>query len=459
MLLGIVAAAEVWIGMICLSSFIYILTSFGKSSQLMGHRGIQYQAGLLLTCFSLMAVDCIVWYANGTCTSFARELLLWANTLLYCLDYLMGILYVCFVCTWLKDSRSVRLYRILSCTLCGTAILYALLNLRFHHLFFIDRAAYYHRGALFRSFIWFSYPVTAMHMLILFLHRKELSRNEYLSLNLYIIIPAVTVFLSAFWYIGISLPNIGFSLSAFLMFLILVQTRRRANLEQQARIVEQKEAFAEMQREMHDLQFRLAMSQVHPHFLYNCLNTIYYLCGKHPRTAQQAIRDFSDYLEYNTKSLTARTPITFSEELRHIRSYLSLENLRFDGELEVEYHVSTTGFYIPALSIQPLIENACEHGLWQKPGGGMLSLTTREDASHIYILVEDNGIGFNPNAVTGRRDSPHIGIENVRRRIETISGGSLHFLSVEGRGTSVKIILPKSRAVLYGETDREEGLL
>ena len=458
MLLDIVAAAEVWIGLFCLSSAVYLFTIFQKNIDTPEGRSFRYQAGLLFICFILMIIDCVAWYFNGSRMPFARQILLWANTLLYCLDYLMGLLYTCYLASLLKDSRAVRLYRFLSCLLCGTAILYALSNLHFHHLFFIDRAAYYHRGAFFRTHLWFSFPVLVLAALILIFHRKEFRKGQYLFLHLYYLIPAFAVLLSTFWYAGISLPNIGFSLSAFLMFFTLAQARRKAFLARQAHVVEQEEAYAEMRRQMHDLQFRLAMSQVHPHFLYNCLNTIYYLCGKYPRTAQQAIRDFSDYLDYNTKSLTAQTPIPFIDEFRHIKSYLSLENLRFDGELEIEYHIQTTGFYIPSLSVQPLVENACEHGLWKK-GGGRLILTTRLDRDHIYILVEDNGDGFNPIAVTGKNGRSHIGIENVRRRIETISGGSLHLLSVEGRGTSVKIILPRSDAVLYGETVKEGGIL
>ena len=156
------------------------------------------------------------------------------------------------------------------------------------------------------------------------------------------------------------------------------------------------------------------------------------------------------------KSLSARSPIPFKEELRHIVTYLSLEKLRFDEDLEIVFHIETTDFVLPALSVQPLVENAVKHGVGSKAGGGTVSLSTREDASHIYILVDDNGVGINAGSSACEEGHPHIGIENVRRRLRSMSGGCLRILSASGRGTSAKIVLSKSRAcpgnsILSGE--------
>ncbi|MBQ3972726.1 MAG: hypothetical protein II628_01040, partial [Lachnospiraceae bacterium] len=83
----------------------------------------------------------------------------------------------------------------------------------------------------------------------------------------------------------------------------------------------------------------------------------------------------------------------------------------------------------------------------RKPGGGTVSLSTREDDTHIYIQVDDNGAGFGPDGSGCEENRPHIGIENVRRRVRAMSGGCLRILSAPGRGTSAKIVLPKSRAL------------
>lgn len=445
MIVGITAAAEIWIGVLCLISAIYSL-SFIKNTDYRADRGRLYQSGLLVTCFFLMTSNCISWYFNGVNTPPARAVLLASNTLLFTLSYVMGIFYTCYVCTWLRNSRSVLIYRPLCCALYGAAMLYSLLNLRYHHLFYIDRASYYHRGARFSSYLWFSAPLALIHLYVLHSHRKDMTRKEYLALILYMLIPMLMVLISSFWFAGISLPNLGFGVTAFLMFMAMDDAQTTTFLKQQEQLIGQREARAELRSEMRSLRVRLVLSQVQPHFLYNCLNTIYYLCGKHPRVAKSAIRNFSDYLEGSMKSLSARSPIPFKEELRHIVTYLSLEKLRFDEDLEISYHIGTTDFLLPALSVQPLVENAVKHGVGRKNGGGTVSLTTREDADFIYILVEDNGAGIDSRPPVYEESHPHIGIENVRRRLRTMSGGFLRILSAPGRGTSAKIVLPRSRA-------------
>lgn len=457
MTVSIIAAAEIWIGVFCLISAIYLLSSIINPGEYLSERGRLYQAFLLLICFILMISDCIAWYFNGTDTPSARTVLLAANTFLFTLSYLLGIFYTCYVCTWLRNSRFLHFYRTLCCALYGAAILYSLLNLRFHHLFYIDRAAYYHRGSFFISFSWFAAPPALIHLYVLHSHRKDLSRKEYLVLVFYLLIPMIMVLVSSFWYTGISLPNLGFGISAFLMFLAMSEAQSRTYLKQQELLILQREALAEMQSEMHSLRIRLVLSQIQPHFLYNALNTIYYLCGRHPALAKTAIHDFSNYLDGSMKSLSAQKPITFMEEFRHIVTYLSLEKLRFDEDLEIRYLIRTTDFRLPALSVQPLVENAVKHGVGRKPGGGTVILSTREDAAHIYIQVDDNGAGFAPGSPVHEDSYSHIGIENVRRRIKAMSGGSLRILSAPGRGTSAKIVLPKSQAASGASLFPEEG--
>jgi sensor histidine kinase YesM len=273
-----------------------------------------------------------------------------------------------------------------------------------------------------------------------------MTRKEYLALVFYLLIPMLMVLLSSFWYTGISLPNLGFGVSAFLMFMAMSDAQTTTYLEQQKQLIRQRETQAELKSEMHSLRVRLVLSQIQPHFLYNSLNTIYYLCGKHPQVAKTAIANFSNYLDGSMKSLSAKSPIPFREELQHIVTYLSLEKLRFDEDLEIVFQIGTTDFVLPALSVQPLVENAVKHGVGRKTGGGTVSLTTREDATHIYILLNDNGAGFGSDPPPCEEGHPHIGIENVRRRISTMSGGCLRILSAPGRGTSAKIVLPKARA-------------
>ncbi|MGN0374429.1 MAG: sensor histidine kinase [Butyrivibrio sp.] len=208
--------------------------------------------------------------------------------------------------------------------------------------------------------------------------------------------------------------------------------------------VNQEKRMKEQEAELASGRISIMMSQIQPHFLYNSLNTIYYLCQKDPSAAQKAISDFSDYLRGNLDSLKRNTPIDFEKELEHVKVYLSLEKMRFDEELNIIYDIETTDFLIPSLSIQPIVENAVKHGLGQAKNGGTLTVATRETKEGHEVIIEDDGVGYdvNENKKDGRF---HIGIENVRKRLWEMSHATLEISSEKGLGTRVVIKLPKSR--------------
>ena len=108
-----------------------------------------------------------------------------------------------------------------------------------------------------------------------------------------------------------------------------------------------------LQAELADSRISIMLSQIQPHFLYNSLNSIYYFCDKDPQAAKKAISDFSDYLRGSMDSLTRRTPIPFYKGLQHIKNYLTLEKIRFEDTLEIEWDIQTEDFMIPALTYSP----------------------------------------------------------------------------------------------------------
>lgn len=196
--------------------------------------------------------------------------------------------------------------------------------------------------------------------------------------------------------------------------------------------------------ELEESRISIMLSQIQPHFLYNSLSSISYLCEIDPMAAQKAINDFSDYLRGNMDSLKLTKPIPFDKELEHIRIYLSLEKLRFDDELHIVYDIQTTGFRLPALTVQPLVENAVRYGVSKKEGGGTVTIATREHEDYIEIIVSDDGVGYEQNAVQedGRT---HVGIDNVRSRLAAMVDGIMEISSVKDVGTKVTIKLPKEK--------------
>lgn len=198
-----------------------------------------------------------------------------------------------------------------------------------------------------------------------------------------------------------------------------------------------------LEKELKENRISLAMSQIQPHFIYNSLNAIYHLCEKDIDMAQQAISDFSDYLQQILCVVDKNARISFEEEFRHVQTYLKLEQLRFGKDLNVEYHIETTDFMLPALSVQPLVENAVKHGIRQKEeGGGTVVLSVRECPDCYEITVSDDGVGF-VSGQTNEGEGTHIGIPNVRQRLELMCHATLELTSEPSKGTTVIIRIPK----------------
>ncbi|MBE6062628.1 MAG: hypothetical protein E7207_03520 [Clostridium butyricum] len=208
----------------------------------------------------------------------------------------------------------------------------------------------------------------------------------------------------------------------------------------------QAERSRELEAELVQKNVAIMLSQIQPHFLYNSLTSIGYLCEKEPKTARKLLNQFSDYLRVNMDSLKMNKPVTFSKELDHVKTYLHLEKMRFDDDLHIEYEIETVDFMIPALTVQPIVENAVKHGIGKKENGGTIKLLTKEMESEYVVIVQDDGVGFNSN-INKNDNRTHIGIENVKKRLESMSGGKLSIESKEGLGTTVKIKIPKGRIV------------
>lgn len=197
--------------------------------------------------------------------------------------------------------------------------------------------------------------------------------------------------------------------------------------------------------EIQDAQEKIMISQIQPHFLYNVLNTICFLCRKDPEAAADTTSDFATYLRMNLNSLSKKEPVFFKEELEHVENYLKLEKRRFGDELNYVFDIKTQSFMLPVLTLQPIVENAVKHGVCQKEDGGTVWVSTSEDNDNYYVVVEDDGVGFDVSKPLLEDGKSHIGIRNTLERIKSQCGGDVRFESTPGMGTKVTIALPKKR--------------
>ena len=187
-------------------------------------------------------------------------------------------------------------------------------------------------------------------------------------------------------------------------------------------------------------RIQIMMSQIQPHFLYNTLSTIQALCRTDPEQAFTTTQKFGMYLRQNLDSLSQPMLISVRKELEHTQVYTDIEKIRFPG-IHVEYRIEDDSFSLPALTIQPLVENAIRHGVRIREKG-LVTVCTRRNEDYHEVVITDNGKGFDGKAVEQADGEPHIGIRNVRERIEKMCGGTLIIDSRIGEGTTVTIRLP-----------------
>jgi LytS/YehU family sensor histidine kinase len=186
------------------------------------------------------------------------------------------------------------------------------------------------------------------------------------------------------------------------------------------------------------------LSQIQPHFIYNTLGTIERMCLKDPQKANELVRSFSLYLRGNFSELDSVTPIRFTEELKHVEHYANIEKVRFP-DMTIAYEVEATEFVLPALSVQPLVENAIKHGLMRLESGGTVVIRSYETPTHFCVEVKDDGVGFDTSLPIDEKK--HVGLRNIRGRLKAMTDGDLILESKPGAGTKAVIMIPKEVTV------------
>ena len=164
------------------------------------------------------------------------------------------------------------------------------------------------------------------------------------------------------------------------------------------------------------------------------------MCLKDPQKANELVRNFSLYLRGNFSELDSVAPIRFEEELKHIEYYVNIEKVRFP-DMNIEYVVEATEFVLPALSVQPLVENAIKHGLMRLEKGGTVIIRSYESPTHYCVEVKDDGMGFDVSLPIDEKK--HVGLRNIRGRLKAMVDGKLILDSKPGVGTKAIIMIPK----------------
>ncbi len=276
------------------------------------------------------------------------------------------------------------------------------------------------------------YPILIVPMIAMIvvdlagvIHRRHKLTKKHFAAFLVYLLPSLAAMIIQAFMTAFLLIVIAVTLSVLSMLWII--------------LTDQIEGYVHQQREISNQHAGIAVLQMRPHFIYNTMTSIYYLCEQNPQKAKQVTLDFTTYLRKNFNAIVSDNTISFSEELEHTRAYLAVEQALFEDHLFVEYDTGHTLFQLPALTLQPIVENAVKHGMDPDADEPLrILIRTAKTDSGNEIIVEDNGPGFSRT----EDGEPHTALKNIRERLMLMCNGTLEIDSRETGGTRVAIRIP-----------------
>jgi two-component system, LytTR family, sensor kinase len=193
-------------------------------------------------------------------------------------------------------------------------------------------------------------------------------------------------------------------------------------------------------------ELRALRAQISPHFIYNALAAVAGDIHVRPEEARELLIDFAEFTRYLFRD--GRSYVTLGEEVDHVERYVRLEQARFRDSLHVSFDIApdTRQAVVPAMSVQPLIENAVRHGVERRAGSGRVAVTARVVGSDVELRVSDDGAGIEPERVPAvlAGAGGGIGLSNVDQRLRTTFGEryALQIQSAPGQGTTAIMTVP-----------------
>ena len=296
------------------------------------------------------------------------------------------------------------------------------------------------------TWFWWAVIQIVANVILMICMIKEITilpkKERWLSLGVFFPLIAFAVDMVGIgmgaWRGGLSSQFVFIALFVVAIFMVLRFIPYNINAATKAKELEMEKIVLGAQ--LAESRIATMMSQIRPHFIYNTLGSIEQLCKLDPPKAGDLVHNFAKYLRGNFGELDNPKPILMSKEMEHVRYYISIENVRFP-DMTFTFQMNSNDFYIPALTIQPIVENAIKHGLMKLPRGGTIHVEVHETDTDYCISVVDDGVGFDTEAWID--DRKHVGLRNIRERLRAMVNGTLEIESKVGVGTKVLITIPK----------------
>lgn len=297
------------------------------------------------------------------------------------------------------------------------------------NIYYVDSDNNYFRGPYFSEIMIIPMIIMLVNLYAIWRNSDRLTKGQKKAFLIYAIVPTVCMILQSTLF-GIHFIVLGTVAAALYMFTDILS--------------EEEEGVRNRESENARLKNDILLAQIRPHFLFNALTTIKHLIKTDPDKAEIAMTQYTTYLRHHMDSITTSEIVPFEEEIKHVKGYLEIQKLRFGDELEVECDVDFTDFRIPTLTLLPLVENAITYGTRRNEDRtGKVKISTKQYVDRIEVVVEDNGPGFVPDALPDDRERSHVGLENVRARMENVAKGKLIIDSKPGHGTKATLVIPR----------------
>ena len=378
-----------------------------------------------ITLFSLLflcAVSClfalIFWY--DPTKAVAERIIYFFESLFLSVPIFMPTFFLLH-CSHEKAKRNLLFSAVMA--LLGAFLILLIASQFTDAFYYVTADNKFFRGTLYSASLAPIAVILILNVIAVVRRRNKLSKKYFIGLLVYLIPMMITMTIHLFFEIEVFVVA-GMALLAIIMYALILSDNVEQYMRGQHEIAHQKAS--------------IMVLQMRPHFIYNSMMGIYYLCDQDAKKAKQVTLDFTTYLRKNFAAIASEESIPFTEELEHTRAYLAVEQAQFEDSLFVNFDTPVTLFRIPPLTLQPIVENAVVHGLRQSKAPIHISVTTREIASTIEITVEDDGPGFTPTD----NDEPHIALNNIRGRLEMMCHGTIAISPRDGGGTIVKVTIP-----------------
>ena len=206
------------------------------------------------------------------------------------------------------------------------------------------------------------------------------------------------------------------------------------------KILKKTYAAQEYEDKVKELQSTILMEQINPHFIFNSLVLIKSIYLQDRKRGDRAIDLLSKHIRANVDVKGGKLLIPIEEELKNVQCFVELGNMQNNEPLNVIFNIDAYDFMVPALSIEPFIENAIKYSRIQSMEDGFIELSTEEDSKYYIIKVTDNGVGISKD--DKRKRNSH-GIKNALQRFEFLLKAQTKVKSEPGKGTVIQINIPK----------------